>query len=92
MSPGENAIIKKIKSFFYHTDLIEYYNSLIVLKSQKNNIAFIDYNKGNEQFKDMIILNSIDEIPYDYIYIDKSKENNLVKYFFLKQDILIFMY
>ena len=32
----------------------------------------------------MIILNSIDEIPYDYIYIDKSKEYNLVKYFFFK--------
>ena len=78
ISPGESAFIMIEEEPSSQKTLKDYYNSLRLVKSQYNNIGMVDYNSIYDKFTDTLTMNSID-YHSDYIYIDKSQDNNKVQ-------------
>ena len=81
INSGENAFaIVEDKYDFYYNWLKKYYNTLRIVKSQTNNIRLVDYNDSfNDKYWNSLMLNSVDE-PSNFIYIDKSLDNNIVQF------------
>ena len=80
---NENAfiIIENPEDYNSRYSLKKYLNNLRLVKSQNNNIASVDLYNSYDKLSNSLILNSR-ENNSEYIYIDKSEDNNIIQFFY----------
>ena len=81
IASGNNGfiIIKKEEISPFYKFLRYYYNNLILIKSQKNNIAFVDNKNGYDKLSNSLIINSKDiDSNFIFIFIEKTDDKNII--------------